>query len=54
MILTTMFYKQATQTSISMDRRTLLSEFKEAVIKLGHSFEPDNWKRTLNSIYEAV
>ena len=40
MILITMFYMQATQTSISMDR-TLLSEFKEAVIKLGQSFEPD-------------
>ena len=35
----TVFYMQATQTSISMDRN-LLSEFKEAVIKLS-VLEPD-------------
>ena len=34
------FYVQATQTSISMDR-TLLTEFREAVIKLDQSFQPE-------------
>ena len=45
---------QATQTLIIMDRN-LLSEFKEVMIKLCQSFEPDTIKEhALNSIYQAV
>lgn len=44
---------QATKTLISMDR-TLLSEFREAVIKLGQSFEPDTIEKVHSILFTKL